>query len=273
MVVSTSTCDDDGELSCCTEIKIRYFEGLIEYRCPNSLRDVMRSSCLKTFVVLVLVLFVSGHTVAGVVNFSITGGPNSLISGTLGSNSFTNATWRVSTTADNSVIESFTSNSGFDLPTRVLPNTDQVTLEIFDNSSVYSATLTANLGFKYVVVSADFVNDPSGPHQGAGILHWDLGTNLNYGAGLFAGGSLGGTDGLYDSLTNLGSYVGGDSFFFDDSTTSSFTTSAGNLVLTGRSGNDSGGVWQSVVPEPSSVMIFGLGALGMAYRAWRNSMA
>ncbi len=272
-MVGSECTSDDGELSRCTEIKIWYFKGLIEYRCPNNLRDIMRSSYLETFLVLVLLLLVSGHAMASVISFSITGGPNSLISGTLGSNSFTNATWRVSTTADNSVIQSFTSNNGYDLPTRVLPNTDPVTLEIFDNSSVYSATLTANSGFKYVVVSADFVNEPSGPFQGAGILHWDLGTNLNYGAGLFAGGSRGGTDGLYDSLTNLGSYVGGGSFFFDESIPSSFTTSAGNLVLTGRSGNGSGGVWQSGVPEPSSVLIFGLGALGMAYRARRNGKA
>lgn len=272
MVGSTGTCDDE-ELSRCTEIKNWYFEGLTQYRCPNTLRDIMRSSYLKTFLVLVLVLFVSGHAMASVISFSITGGPNSLISGTLGSNSFTNATWRVSTTADNSVIQSFTSNSSFALPTRVLPNTDPVTLEIFDNSTVYSATLTTNLGFKYVVMAADFVNDPTGPFQGAGILHWDLGTYVSYGAGLLAGGSRGGTDGLYDSLTNLGSYVGGDSFFFENPTTSSFTTSAGNLVLTGRSGNGSGGVWQSGVPEPSSVLIFGLGALGMAYRARRNSKA
>ncbi|MFM8260656.1 MAG: hypothetical protein ACKN9S_00095, partial [Pirellula sp.] len=213
----------------------------------------MRSIYLKTFLVVMAMLGISLPSMAAVVNYSISGGPNSLITGTLGTTSFTNATWRVSATADNSHIHEFTTNNGqFDLPIRVLPDTDPVTLEIFDGTSVYTATLIANPGFQYVVVAADFANDPSGgTYQGAGFLHWDLGENLEYGAGLIAGGSLGGTEGLYDSLTNLGSYVGGDTFFFDDPVIKLISTSAGDLVVTARSGDLRGGVWQAGVPEPS----------------------
>jgi hypothetical protein len=224
------------------------------------------------FLVVMAMLGISLPSMAAVVNYSISGGPYSLITGTLGTTSFTNATWTVSATADNNYIHEFTTNNGqYDLPIRVLPNTDPVTLEIFDGTSVYTATLDANPGFQYVVVAADFANDPNdGPYQGAGILHWDLGVNLEYGAGLIAGGSLGGTEGLYDSLTNLGSYVGGDTFFFDDQDIDFISTSAGNLVVTARSGDLQGGVWQDGVPEPSSMAIFAVGALGMAYRAGRK---
>jgi hypothetical protein len=236
----------------------------------------MRSMYLKTFLVVMVILGVSLPSMAAVVNYSISGGPNSLITGTLGANSFTNATWRVSAFGDNSNIRSFTIqdgdvNSTYLVPIRVLPDTDPVTLEIFDGTSVYTATLIANPGFQYVVVAADFANDPNGgPFQGAGILHWDLGGNLEYGAGLIAGGNLGGTEGLYDSLTNLGSYVGGVTFFFDDEDIDFISTSAGNLVVAARSGDLQGGVWQAGVPEPSSMAIFAVGALGMAYRARRK---
>lgn len=232
----------------------------------------MRSMYLKTFLVVMVILGVCLPSMAAVVNYSISGGPNSLITGTLGANSFTNATWKVSATADNSHIHEFTTNNGqFDLPIRVLPKTDPVTLEIFQGSSVFTATLNPNPGFQYVVVTADFINDPEGgPYQGAGILHWDLGGNLEYGAGLIAGGSMGGTEGLYDSLTNLGSYAGGFTFFFDDQDIEFISTSAGDLKITGRSGGLQGGVWQTGVPEPSSLAIFAVGALGMAFRARRR---
>lgn len=81
---------------------------------------------------------------------------------------------------------------------------------------------------------------------------------------------MGGTEGLYDSLTNLGAYAGGLTFFFDDRDIEFISTSAGDLKVTGRSGGLQGGVWQAGVPEPSSMAIFAVGALGMAYRAGRK---
>ena len=236
----------------------------------------MRSMYLKTFLVVMVILGVSLPSMAAVVNYSISGGPNSLITGTLGANSFTNATWRVSAFGDNSNIRSFTIqdgdvNSTYLVPIRVLPDTGPVTLEIFEGTSVYTATLIANSGFQYAILTADFANNPvDGPYQGAGILHWDLGGNLEYGAGLIAGGSLGGTERLYDSLTNLGSYAGGFTFFFNDQDIDFISTSAGNLVVAAQSGDLQGGVWQAGVPEPSSMAIFAVGALGMAYRASRK---
>jgi hypothetical protein len=139
---------------------------------------------------------------------------------------------------------------------------------------VYTATLSPNLGFQYVVVTADLSNDPETPGaQGAGILQWDLGSNLEYGAGLTAGGSLGGTEGLFDSLTNLGSYSGGFSFFFEDEDFEFIPTSAGDLRITARFGDLQGGVWQAGVPEPSSMAIFGIATLGFAYRRGRRLKA
>lgn len=128
----------------------------------------MRSMYLKTFLVVMVILGVSLPSMAAVVNYSISGGPNSLITGTLGANSFTNATWKVSALGDYSNIRSFTiqnqfENSSFDVPIRILPDTGPVTLEIFDGSTLYTATLTSASGFKYVVASADFANDPNGP--------------------------------------------------------------------------------------------------------------
>lgn len=236
----------------------------------------MRSMYLKTFLVVMVILGVSLPSMAAVVNYSISGGPNSLITGTLGANSFTNATWKVSALGDNSNTRSFTiqnqfENSSFDVPIRILPDTGPVTLEIFEGTSVYTATLIADSGFQYAILTADFADNPDGgPYQGAGILHWDRDVIVEYGAGLLAGGSLGGTEGLYDSLTNLGSYAGGFTFFFDDQDIEFISTSAGDLKVTGRSGIPQGGVWQAGVPEPSSLAIFAVGTLGMAYRARRK---
>jgi hypothetical protein len=139
---------------------------------------------------------------------------------------------------------------------------------------VYTATLSPNPRFQYVVVTADLSNDPETPGaQGAGILQWDLGSNLEYGAGLIAGGSLGGTEGLFDSLTNLGSYSGGLTFFFDDQGIEFIETSNGQLRITARSNVLQGGVWQAGVPEPSSMAIFGIATLGFAYRRGRRLKA
>jgi hypothetical protein len=233
----------------------------------------MRAIYLNLLLVAMLVLCISMPSTGAVVNYSISGGPNSLITGTLGTTSFTNATWRVSATADKSFIHEFTINGG-QAPIRVLPYTGPATLEIFDGGMVYTATLSPNSGFQYVVVTADLSNDPETPGaQGAGILQWDLGSNLEYGAGLIAGGSLGGTEGLFDSLTNLGSYSGGLTFFFDDQDIEFIQTSAGDLKVTSRFGDLQGGVWQAGVPEPSSMAIFGIATLGFAYRRGRRLKA
>ena len=235
----------------------------------------MRAVYLKLFLVAMLVLCVSRPSTGAVVNYSISGGPNSLITGTLGTTSFTNATWKVSATADNSFIREFTFINGLiEEPIRILPNTGPATLEIFDSGMVYTATLSPNTGFQYVVVTADFANNPMLAYsQGAGILHWDFGVNLEYGAGLFTGGNFGGTEGLFDSLTNLGSYSGGQTFFFDDEDIEFIPTSAGDLKVTFRFGDRQGGVWQAGVPEPSSMAIFGIATLGLAYRGGRRLKA
>jgi hypothetical protein len=235
----------------------------------------MRAIYLNLLLVAMLVLCISMPSTGAVVNYSISGGPNSLITGILGTTSFTNATWRVSATADKSFIHEFTINDGsYDIPIRVLPNTGPATLEIFDGGMVYTATLSPNPRFQYVVVTADLSNDPETPGaQGAGILQWDLGSNLGDGAGLTAGGSLGGTEGLFDSLTNLGSYSGGLTFFFDDQGIEFIETSNGQLRITARSNVLQGGVWQAGVPEPSSMAIFGIATLGFAYRRGRRLKA
>jgi hypothetical protein len=124
-----------------------------------------------------------------------------------------------------------------------------------------------------VVVTADFANNPMlADSQGAGILHWDFGVNLEYGAGLITGGNFGGTEGLFDSLTNLGSYSGGRTFFFDGEDIEFIPTSAGDLKVT-LFGDRQGGVWQAGVPEPSSMAIFGIATLGLAYRGGRRLKA
>jgi hypothetical protein len=84
---------------------------------------------------------------------------------------------------------------------------------------------------------------------------------------------LGGTEGLFDSLTNLGSYSGGLTFFFDDQDIEFIQTSAGDLKVTSRFGDLQGGVWQAGVPEPSSMAIFGIATSGLAYRGGRRLKA
>jgi hypothetical protein len=235
----------------------------------------MRPIYLKTPLVAMIAFYFSLPSMAAVINYSVSGGPASLITGTLGTNSFIDATWRVSATADNSFIHEYTiNNDSYDVPIRLLRNTGPSTLEIFDGASVYTAILIPNPGFQYVVVTADLSNDPETPGaQGAGILHWDLGSNLEYGAGLTAGGSLGGTEGLFESLTNLGSYSGGYTFFFDNQGIEFIETSNGQLRITARSNVLQGGVWQAGVPEPSSMAIFGIATLGFAYRRGRRLKA
>ena len=69
------------------------------------------------------------------------------------------------------------------------------------------------------------------------------------------------------NATVTGSFEGSEGF--------AFTTTAGDLVLTAVTGTGtfSGEFPSSAIPEPTSMAIFGLGSLGMAYRARRKLKA
>ena len=80
-------------------------------------------------------------------------------------------------------------------------------------------------------------------------------------------GTLGPLPSLSGNVTVIGD--------LDASEEEIFTTTAGDLVFTGFSGiaTFSGEFPSSAVPEPTSMAIFGLGALGMAYRSLRPTKA
>lgn len=200
---------------------------------------------LSCFLLSCVLMVSSAH--AAVVTYTLSGGT---ISGTLGGVSFTGANYTITADADPS---NFVPGTVFNIP--VLSQSAVSTMTI-DGFAPFQIT-TANFGI--------FLADASSLYgTGMGYGGFGYSPDANNLKGI---GTLGPLPSLSGNVTVIGD--------LDASEEEIFMTTAGDLVFTGFSGiaTFSGEFPSSAVPEPTSMAIFGLGALGMAYRARRKSKA
>lgn len=197
------------------------------------------------------VLFANSGS-AGVMTYSLTTNPGaspSTLSGTLNGVAFSNKTFTITADADSS---SFTNYPQGPFISKFVTANATMTIQ---GLAPFQITET---GFGIAYLNAT----PMGPHFG-GFTN-NNGDIFN-GKRFLAQGSLSG-----DPL-NLGS-ISGD---FGVKPAAVLSTTAGDLIVTGSNGGNtavftsvlSGG--SSSVPEPGTIGIFSLGALGMAYRLRR----
>ena len=186
---------------------------------------------------------------AAVATYTLSGGT---IDGTLNGVSFSDANFTITADADpaNFVLEILPGP----LPFLSQPATSTMTIVGFATFKI----TTANFG-PFLV---DF-SGVAGPGFAIGGFGFDLDTPN--GGGIFAAG-------LASSLSGNVTVTGG----LDLSEDVIFTTDAGDLVVTNF--DDFGATYTGEfppfpVPEPTSMAIFGLGSLGMAYRARRKLKA
>jgi hypothetical protein len=201
---------------------------------------------LLSFVFLGCFLMVnSAH--AAVATYTLSGGK---ISGTLGGVSFSGADFTITADADP---DNFVPGLVFGFPLLSQPGVSTMTIVGFTPFQI----INANFGPFLADGSAFF-----GPGTGYGGFAFQVSaTELR---GIAAVGPL-------SSVSSNATVTGP----LEASTEFAFTTTAGDLVLTAVSGTGtfSGEFPSSAVPEPTSMAIFGLGALGMAYRARRKLKA
>ena len=200
---------------------------------------------LSCFLLSCVLMVSSAH--AAVVTYTLSGGT---ISGTLGGVSFTGASYTITADAD---------------PSNFVPGT-VFTLPVLSQSAVSTMTIDGFASFQIITANFGiFLADASslyGPGMGYGGFGYSPDANNLKGIG-----TLGPLPSLSGNVTVIGD--------LDASEEEIFMTTAGDLVFTGFSGiaTFSGEFPSSAVPEPTSMAIFGLGALGMAYRARRKSKA
>jgi len=192
-------------------------------------------------------LLMASTAQSAVVTYTLTGGT---VSGTLNGVSFSNANITVTAVADPS---NFVLGTVLGAPILAQQAVTTMTIDGF-TPFVFS---TPNFGPILIDTSLLF-----GQGTGYGGFGFKEGTNVK---GLAALGAM--PSFPPGSVTINGSLEG--------STGETFTTSAGNLIFVvdpGAMATFSGEFPSSAVPEPTSMAIFGLGALGMAaYRARRKT--
>lgn len=184
---------------------------------------------------------------AAVATYTLSGGK---ISGTLGGVSFSGADFTITADADP---DNFVPGLVFGFPMLSQPGVSTMTIVGFTPFQITNA----NFGPFLADSSAFF-----GPGTGYGGFAFQVSaTEMK---GIAAVGPL-------SSLSNNATVTGP----LEASTEFAFTTTVGDLVLTDVTGTGtfSGEFPSSAVPEPTSMAIFGLGALGMAYRVRRKLKA
>jgi len=203
---------------------------------------------LLSFVFLGCFLMVnSAH--AAVATYPLSGGK---ISGTLGGNPFSNANFTITADAD---------------PDNFVPGSFVGTYPMLSQLATSTMTINGIATFQitspgFGVFLADFSFDEPGAALGGFGLDLD---SLSWAAGFAAYGVV---PNLSGNVTIIGELTLSDN--------APFMTDAGVLVVTDFS--DFGATFTgefppSAVPEPTSMAIFGLGSLGMAYRARRKLKA
>ena len=218
-------------------------DGLMEYPVFTGV-FIMGFRLLSCFLLSCVLMVSSAH--AAVVTYTLSGGT---IDGTLDGVSFTGANFTITADADPS---NFVPGTVFGAPLLSQPAVSTMTIDGFASFQITNA----NFG-PFLADVANLV----GPGIGYGGFAFPEGELLR---GIAAIGPL---SSLSSNVTVTGALEGTADF--------TFTTTAGDLIFTSVSGNGTfnGEFPSSAVPEPTSMAIFGLGALGMAYRARRKSKA
>ncbi len=198
-------------------------------------------SCLLLSCLLVVS---SAH--AAVTTYTLSGGT---LTGTLNGASFVGASYTITADADAS---------------NFIPGT-------FGGDSLLSQTAVSTMtivGFApFQITSPNFgllLADASFIAPGLGFGGFGFQADANNLPGIAA---LGPMPSMSGTVSVTGSLVGSQGF--------EFTSTAGNLIISSFSGvaTFTGDFPPSAVPEPTSMAIFGLGSLGMAYRARRKLKA
>ena len=218
-------------------------------------------SVASMLLVVALTLGMSRYSQAGVVTYTIDGGASTLsgmfFDGT-DEIAFNNATFKFYGTAD-------TSSINFDPGESVYFTTLNLTFEINDGGNKTVATF-AQPWFLYS-------QQLSGGEEGIGFTNFSSGLQIN-------NGSPTSSPGIFNNLASNGKWFGTFSlpnFIVDpyqidtgyvNFSYSSIDSQGAFFEISGAGGGAGG-----EVPEPTSMAIFGLGALGMAYRARRKSKA
>ena len=196
---------------------------------------------LSCLFVSCLLAVSSAH--AGVTTYTLSGGT---LSGTLNGTSFSDASYTITADADK---DNFVLGTVLGNPVLYQSAVSTMTIAGFSPFQITSPN------FGPTLTGADFVAPGMG-FGGFGIL--DSSNNL---PGIAALGPLPSMSG---NVTVAGTITASVGFVF--------TTTVGDLIVSSFSGaaTFNGEFPSSPVPEPTSMAIFGLGALGMAYRARRK---
>jgi hypothetical protein len=204
----------------------------------------MITRLLSCFFLGCFLMVNSAH--AAVATYTLSGGK---ISGTLGGNPFSDADFTITADADPS---NFVPGLVGGFPMLSQPGVSTMTIVGFATFQITNA----NFGPFLADVSAFF-----GPGTGYGGFAFQVSAIEMRGIA-----ALGPLSSLSSNATVTGPLV---------ASSAALTTTVGDLVFTAYTGTGtfSGEFPSSAVPEPTSMAIFGLGALGMAYRARRKLKA
>ena len=183
---------------------------------------------------------------AAVATYTLSGGK---ISGTLGGNPFSDADFTITADADP---DNFVPGLVGGFPMLSQPGVSTMTIVGFTPFQITNANFGPFLGD-----SSAF----SGPGTGYGGFAFQVSAIEMRGIAV-----LGPLSSLSSNATVTGPLV---------ASSAALTTTVGDLVFTAYTGTGtfSGEFPSSAVPEPTSMAIFGLGSLGMAYRARRKLKA
>ena len=191
----------------------------------------------------------SSSAMAGLLHDETQGG-TATVTGTVGSLSCTNATWKLTAVADPADVQ-----AGFCVvPFYYVPTT--VTLTLQDGSSPLSMTLLDPAGAQWSAFSVDCDSFVAGM-AGLGFVPVFSPTANETGAGITLGGGYGGTPGGYNDLSVRGTWSGGRTSFWN--TADSYSTSLGAFTLTSKSEETGTGFFRiTSIPEPGSAALCGL---------------
>jgi hypothetical protein len=205
-----------------------------------------------------LFLTICGQVQAATMNYVLNGGDHRL-TGTLNGTSFTNASYALYGTGDTANLTSGALQGT--TPYFFIPMT--VTMEITEGSTVYTMTLLPSSGNAWGAVSLAF--------PGFGAAGFATLPMNHLGVVGFTGGPFGGSVGIYNNLSSPGRWeIPSNPNIFGNP----MLTNLGDLLIT--AGNTTFNMYWEIsnatqaVPEPSSMAIFGLSALGLACRARRQ---
>ena len=215
-------------------------------------------SVASMLLVVALTLGMSRNSQAAVATYTIDGGASTLSGEFFDGQDlipFTNATFKFYGTADTSNILFSQGESAYLTPILNL------TFEINDGGNKIVATLAE----PWVVYSQQF----SGGGAVIGFSNFSSGLQIN-------NGSPTSTPGIFNNLASNGKWSG--NFALPNLIGDPFQIDLGYVIFNGSSIDSQGAFFEisgagGEVPEPTSMAIFGLGALGMAYRARRKSKA